>query len=52
MKKKLIINAAACDISKVSAETLEAYEQITVNAALLLSSPKARELMSGIRFIA
>lgn len=52
MKKKLIINAATCDVSNVTAKTLEAYEQIHVNAAFLITSPQARGLLSSVRFTA
>ena len=31
--KKMIVNCATCDMRKVSEETLQAYEQIVVNAA-------------------
>ncbi len=52
MKKKLKINAGVCDVSRVTEKTLEAYSHITVNAARLVTSQKARELLSAIHFTA
>ena len=34
--KKMIVNCATCDMRKVSEETLQSYEQIVVNSALVL----------------
>ncbi len=44
--KKLIVNCATCDMCKVSEETLQAYEQVIVNAAMVLVSPKTKELLN------
>ena len=52
MNRKLQINAAICDVSKVTEKTLEAYDRISVNAAQLITSKQARELLSRIRFTA
>jgi len=45
-KKKLMINAAVCDARNVSESTLEAYEKIVINAALICVSDETKELMS------
>ena len=45
-KKKLLINTAMCDARNVSEETLEAYEEISINAALVLVSQEAKDLMA------
>ena len=44
--KKLLINAATCDARKVQEETLANFESIDINAALLITNPGARALMS------
>ena len=44
--KKMIVNCATCDMRKVSEETLQAYEQIVVNAATVLVTPKTKELVN------
>lgn len=46
MEKKMVINAATCDVRKVSQETLEAYEHITINAAMILADERSRELLA------
>lgn len=43
-KKKLVINAAVCDARKVKEETLASYEKITVNAAVLFTTPESNNL--------
>ena len=49
MKKKLVINAAMCDVSHVSEQTLEAYDRLEINAAVVVSSPGAREKLAGLQ---
>ncbi len=44
-KKSMRINCALCDMSNVAESTLAAYENIFVNAALVLTSAKTQELM-------
>ncbi len=44
-KKSMRINCALCDMSSVAESTLAAYENIFVNAALVLTSAKTQELM-------
>ena len=44
--KKMIVNCATCDMRSVSEETLQAYEQIVVNAATVLVTPRAKELLN------
>ena len=44
--KKMIVNCATCDMRKVSEETLQAYEQIVVNAATVLVTPRTKELVN------
>ena len=43
--KKMIVNCATCDMRTVSEETLQAYEQIVVNAATVLVTAKTKELI-------
>lgn len=49
MERKLIINAAVCDVRGVSEETLKPYGSLEINAGVVISSPGAREIMAGIR---
>ena len=49
MKKKLVINAAMCDVSHVSEQTLQPYDRLEINTAVLISSPQAREKLAGIQ---
>jgi len=49
MKKKLVINAAMCDVSHVSEQTLQPYDRLEINTAVLVSSPQAREKMIGLQ---
>jgi hypothetical protein len=49
MKKKLVVNAAMCDVSHVSEQTLQAYESLEINAGVVVSSPQAREKMAGLQ---
>lgn len=44
-KKKLSVNAATCDIRDITEETLNNYETIIINSAVVLSGPKAQELI-------
>ena len=43
--KKMIVNCATCDMRSVTEETLQSYEQIMVNAATVLVTPRAKELV-------
>ncbi len=45
MKKK-IINAAVCDARDVTEEALDGFDSITVNAATLITSPRATALLN------
>ena len=45
-KKKLLINAAVCDARNVSEATLEAYEEISINSAIMLVTQEAKDLMA------
>lgn len=47
-KKKLTINAALCDMTRLSAEVLDAYEAITINAGSIVVSARMKELISRI----
>ena len=47
-KKKLTINAALCDMTRLSAEVLDAYEAITINAGSIVVSARVKELISRI----
>ena len=44
-KKKLMVNVATCDIRDITEETLQSYENICINAAIILSSQKSQELI-------
>lgn len=46
MDKKMIINTGTCDVRKVKEETLQAYGQITINAAMILANEQSRALLS------
>ena len=46
-KKKLIVNCASCDVRNITKNLLDAYEEIKISAATLLSSSEANELMAG-----
>ena len=45
MKNKLI-NAVVCDAREVTEESLEGYDNVTVNAAVLIAGKRARELFA------
>ena len=44
--KQMIVNCATCDMRQVSEETLQSYEQITVNAATVIVIAKTKELLN------
>ena len=44
--KKLSINAAICDARRVQEETLDNFESIDINGALIITSPSARAMMA------
>ena len=44
MKKK-IINCAICDARNVSEESLTGYDQIMINAAIILTTERAKQLL-------
>ncbi len=44
-QKKLKINCAICDISDTAESTLKAYESITINSAVVLTSAKTQALI-------
>lgn len=48
-KKKLVVNASMCDARNVSQTTLDAYEEISINAATILVSKESKELMAGYK---
>ena len=43
--KKLKINAATCDVGKVTEETLSAYDKVEIHTACIVTSPAAQALM-------
>lgn len=45
-KKKLVINCAICDARKPSENTLEKYEDISINSATVLVTPESEELLA------
>jgi hypothetical protein len=50
MAKKLMINCATCDARNIAEENYAHYEQITVNCAMVLTSPKAKTVMNKLPF--
>lgn len=44
--KNLNINCAVCDARFVSEKTLQAYEQVRINCATVLTTPASRELLN------
>lgn len=44
--KKMIINTASCDTRNVTEETLAAYESVTINAALVVTGDRSKELLA------
>ncbi len=47
-KKKLTVNTAMCDMTRLTEESLSAYEAIEINAATIALSPRAKELASRL----
>ena len=50
MAKKLMINCATCDARNIAEENYAHYEQITVNCAMVLTSPNAKAVMNKLPF--
>lgn len=50
MAKKLLINCATCDARNALEENYAHYEQITVNCAMVLTSPNAKAVMNKLPF--
>lgn len=50
MAKKLMINCATCDARNVLEENYAHYEQITINCAMVLTSPDAKAVMNKLPF--
>lgn len=50
MAKKLMINCATCDARNALEENYAHYEQITINCAMLLTSPNAKAVMNKLPF--
>ncbi len=48
MAKKLIINCATCDARNALEENYAHYEQITINCAMMLTSPNAKAVMNKL----
>ena len=46
MKKNKMINAATCDARNVTEESLTGYENITINAAILIVNERSKELLN------
>ena len=46
MKKKLNANAIVLDLRRLTEETLSAYEDISLNAVITLTTPRAQALLS------
>ena len=44
--KKMIVNCATCDMRKVSEETLQAYDQVVVNSAMVMVTPESKALVN------
>lgn len=51
MAKKLMINCATCDARNALEENYAHYEQITINCAMVLTSPNAKAVMNKLPFI-
>lgn len=47
MAKKMIINCASCDTRHVSEQTLQKYESIVINAGVVLTNARSRELLDA-----
>ena len=50
MAKKLMINCATCDARNALEENYAHYEQITINCAMVLTSPSAKAVMNKLPF--
>ena len=50
MAKKLMINCATCDARNALEENYAHYEQITINCAMVLTSPTAKAVMNKLPF--
>jgi len=50
MAKKLMINCASCDARNALEENYAHYEKITINCAVVLTSPKAKAVMNKLPF--
>lgn len=50
MAKKLMINCATCDARNAVEENYAHYEQITINSAVVLTSPNAKSVMNKLPF--
>lgn len=50
MKKNLNVTAAVLDLRKVSEETFASYEDIKLQAALVLTTPRSRLCWQSIRW--
>lgn len=50
MAKKLMINCATCDARNALEENYAHYEQITINCAMVLTSPNAKTVMNKLPF--
>ena len=50
MAKKLMINCATCDARNAREENYAHYEQITINCAMVLTSPDAKAVMNKLPF--
>ena len=51
MAKKLMINCATCDARNALEENYAHYEQITINCAMVLTSPNAKAVMNKLPFV-
>ena len=50
MAKKLMINCATCDARNALEENYAHYEQITINCAIVLTSPNAKAVINKLPF--
>lgn len=46
MAKKMEINTAICDARQVTEETLQSFESVTINSALVLTNERSRNLLN------
>lgn len=51
MAKKLMINCANCDARNILEENYAHYEQITINCAMVLTSPNAKAVMNKLPLV-